>query len=174
MKKIDMLRKVFTRLTVKSCVGTNKWGQTLYSVICSCGTVFTVVGKNLRNGHTKSCGCLHRELLGMRNTLQRPHGMTRTPTHTSWSAMVQRCTDSKTADFKNYAGKIFDPWLNFNVFFSDMGERPKGTSLGRILDRGSYEPGNVFWMSQEEQNLSKRNNHALFKWEMRNKQICLT
>ena len=30
---------------------------------CSCGTVVVVLGKRLRRGTTRSCGCLRRELL---------------------------------------------------------------------------------------------------------------
>ena len=42
-----------------------------------------------------------------------------------------------------------------------MGERPEGTSLGRILDMGNYEQGNCFWMTPAEQNLAKRNRFHL-------------
>lgn len=32
-----------------------------------------------------------------------------------------------------------------------MGDRPEGTTLGRFGDTGNYEPGNVAWMTVEEQ-----------------------
>ena len=32
-----------------------------------------------------------------------------------------------------------------------MGERPGGTTLGRIGDKGNYEPGNCQWQTNEEQ-----------------------
>jgi len=40
-----------------------------------------------------------------------------------------------------------------------------GKTLGRILDRGDYEPGNVFWQTPAKQNLARPNNHALLKWQ---------
>lgn len=165
MKKIDMQGKTFSRLTVRSSAGVNKWGQALYNAECSCGSLLLVLGKSLRNGHTQSCGCLHKEELSKRNVQDARHGMTGTPTHKSWKAMVQRCTDIRTIDFKNYGGKCCDSWLIFENFLKDMGERPEGTTLGRTVDRGNYESGNAFWMTQAEQNLAKRNNNALRKWE---------
>jgi hypothetical protein len=39
----------------------------------------------------------------------------------------------------------------FRRFLEDMGERPEGTTLGRIGDEGDYVPGNVKWMTHEEQ-----------------------
>jgi hypothetical protein len=37
----------------------------------------------------------------------------------------------------------------------------EGTTLGRILDTGNYEPDNVFWMTMGEQMLHRRNKRAL-------------
>ena len=165
MRKIDMIGRAFSRLTVYASAGSDKDGLLLYNTICSCGNRQIVLGKLLRNSHTQSCGCLHKELLGKRNKEQSRHGMTNTLTHKSWTAMLQRCNNPNSADFKNYKSKCCAEWFVFENFFEYMGERPKGTTLGRILDRGNYEPGNAFWQTTEEQNLSKRNNHALLTWE---------
>lgn len=56
-KKIDMLNKKFNMLLVKEIDPTNpqKW-----LCECDCGAITIVNGGNLRNGHTKSCGCLAR------------------------------------------------------------------------------------------------------------------
>ena len=34
---------------------------------CDCGNFVEIVGIDLRNGHTKSCGCIHSEQLVNRN-----------------------------------------------------------------------------------------------------------
>lgn len=39
----------------------------------------------------------------------------------------------------------------FSNFLADMGERPEGTSLGRLGDKGNYEPGNCQWQTAAEQ-----------------------
>lgn len=48
--------------------GGNK--QVQYLCQCSCGKTLPVKGSNLRNGNTKSCGCLKKELLAQRNVNQ--------------------------------------------------------------------------------------------------------
>jgi hypothetical protein len=52
-------------------------------------------------------------------------------------------------------------WLTFEGFITSMGERPEGTTLGRILDLGSYEQGNAFWMTDAEQKLHQMNKQHL-------------
>jgi len=56
-------------------------------------------------------------------------------------------------------------WITFEGFIGSMGERPEGTTLGRILDMGNYEPGNAFWQTDAEQKLAARNKRALLKWQ---------
>jgi hypothetical protein len=50
---------------------------------------------------------------------------------------------------------ICDRWLDqkhgFNNFLADLGERRKGTTLGRFGDVGNYEPSNVAWMTPMQQ-----------------------
>lgn len=36
-------------------------GQTYWNCICECGNEFSCNGMKIRNGHTLSCGCLHKE-----------------------------------------------------------------------------------------------------------------
>lgn len=62
--------------------------------------------------------------------------------------------------FKNYGGsgiKVCDRWTNsFENFFTDMGERSTGTTLGRYADVGNYEPSNCKWMSRAEQEVERK------------------
>jgi len=83
--------------------------------------------------------------------------------------MKRRCYNPNHRNYNNYGGSgihVCDSWQAFRAFLADMEERPEGTTLGRILDRGDYEPGNCFWMTWEEQNLARKNNHALRRWEL--------
>ena len=63
-----------------------------------------------------------------------------------------------------YPVLVCPEWMTFEGFLSSMGPRRAGTTLGRILDMGNYEPGNVFFMTRAEQGLAKRNKNALLKW----------
>ena len=48
----------YDKLTVLKYSGLNKYGQVLWKCKCDCGNIVKVLGVNLRNGNTKSCGCL--------------------------------------------------------------------------------------------------------------------
>lgn len=53
--KIDLTGQRFGKLTVLDYAGDLKW-----NCVCDCGKTTTVKGKYLRNGDTKSCGCLQK------------------------------------------------------------------------------------------------------------------
>ncbi|GHU70004.1 hypothetical protein FACS1894184_14840 [Clostridia bacterium] len=56
---IDMIGKVYNRLTVVEQAGKSRCGDNMYVCICECGRKTTIRGADLRSGHTKSCGhCL--------------------------------------------------------------------------------------------------------------------
>ena len=63
---INLHGKRFTRLTVLDrgkTVSRGEEGSVVYWVCrCDCGGIHEVRGAELRNGHTRSCGCLQAEL----------------------------------------------------------------------------------------------------------------
>lgn len=62
MKKIDLTGNVFGRLTVLGDDGTrNKNSNVLWLCSCECGNTTHVRADHLKNGRTKSCGCLNEE-----------------------------------------------------------------------------------------------------------------
>lgn len=60
-KFINLANKVFGRLTVKGIVGRDKRNRHLWKTTCECGADKIVIGEYLRNGNTKSCGCIRKE-----------------------------------------------------------------------------------------------------------------
>ena len=86
------------------------------------------------------------------------HGMTGTPTFISWSAMIARCSNPKTARFKYYLGKgitVCPGWQRFENFLADMGERPNGKTLERLDSSRGYYPANCVWATPKEQALNR-------------------
>lgn len=95
----------------------------------------------------------------------RTHGLTNTPTYSSWEAMRQRVGNPKSKDYPRYGGRgivICERWLakgigqghvssGFQNFLEDMGDKPEGHSLDRIDNDGNYEPGNCRWATAKEQ-----------------------
>ena len=57
----NLIGQKFCRLTVIEEKGKNKHGSYMWLCQCDCGNKVIIDGKNLRNGHIKSCGCLHKE-----------------------------------------------------------------------------------------------------------------
>ncbi len=145
---IDITGQKFGRLTVTAVAKRASPGKpgTVWECLCDCGQITKAVAGNLKNGHTKSCGCLQRELNAERHTT---HGRSGTPTYTSWYSMKSRCTNPNTDSYKYYGAKgvkVCSRWLEFENFLEDMGERPsRDYCLSRKKDSGNYEPGNVTW-----------------------------
>lgn len=77
------------------------------------------------------------------------HGMRKTKTYASWASMHDRCKRSK--NYLSKGIKICDRWKEFMNFYSDMGERPEGSSLDRIDPYGDYEPQNCRWADRTTQ-----------------------
>lgn len=65
--KVPMVGKKFGRLTVlrESEKRSGKRRKLMYHCICECGNECDVVGEGLRNGYTKSCGCIYNETRGL-------------------------------------------------------------------------------------------------------------
>ncbi len=68
VKAIDLTGEKFQRLSVIKRVENTGYcksrpnGKPTWKCECQCGVIINVMGDSLRSGHTKSCGCLNREL----------------------------------------------------------------------------------------------------------------
>lgn len=70
MKKINLMGRIFGRWTVIKEIGKDKYGNILWLCKCTCKnhTEKIVNSRDLRNGDSKSCGCLCKEMLCMPKT----------------------------------------------------------------------------------------------------------
>ena len=154
----------FGRLTVLEYVGKDKSNKyTEWLCKCQCGNEKVILGKNLLNHATQSCGCLNNEIITK-------HGLTRVghihPLFNTWYNMISRCYHSYEASYKIYGGRgieVCDRWRNsFVNFLEDMGDKPSpNTSIDRIDGNGNYEPSNCRWATAKQQQNNLRSNRLI-------------
>ena len=97
--------------------------------------------------------------LAKRNKDNAIHGMTGTPTYKTWDAMKRRVRCRTDKDYGNYGGRGIDMdprWNSFISFYKDMGNKPNGTTIGRIDNCKGYWPNNCRWETILQQNNNRR------------------
>lgn len=161
-KPLELAGLVFGRLTVISLAeGRSKKRDRLWKAACTCGTVVTVPGYRLLDGHITSCGCgSSRRSVGLRSLV---HGKSKKPefrrTYSIWVGMRQRCTNKNRKGYVDYGGRgvsCCERWNSFEAFLEDMGVCPEGLTIERVNNNGNYEPTNCIWADMVTQNRNKR------------------
>ncbi|NOR27639.1 MAG: AP2 domain-containing protein [Lutibacter sp.] len=129
---------------------------------CDCGVVKEFLLSNLRNGHTKSCGCLNKELIKERSFKHGCSGYNKIPLYSVWTSMKQRCYNKKDKSYHNYGGRgisICTEWMNdFKLFYdwSLINGYKKGLQIDREDNDGDYTPNNCRFVTVQINVLNKR------------------
>ena len=167
-KKIDMTGRVIGRLLVIEECGRDSRGEALWRCRClgktgdDCGNEVIVLGSNLRNEHTTSCGCYKRERAAEVHTT---HGESQTRLYAIWADMLARTGVHKGAPERDkhnyqYRGiKVCDEWLvfeNFRDWALSHGYKDDLQIDRRDNDKG-YCPENCRWVTPKENANNRRN-----------------
>lgn len=148
--------------------------------ICpACGKEFVTEYSNVKNGYTKSCGCVRAEQLRILGKANKTHGKRYTRLYRVWMGMRMRCYNPNNKSYEDYGGRgiyICDEWMkqgpdnpgfmNFYnwAYANGYYDQPKGTSQKKILtiDRidvnGPYAPWNCQWVTRTYQGIHRTDN----------------
>lgn len=158
----------FGRLVVLAEAPRGKNRTLWFRVLCDCGTVKVVRKCQLADKTTKSCGCLRREVCARIGASSAIHGASggrdSSGTYKCWVSIKNRCYGENDPSYPAYGGRgitMHEEWQrSFQAFLRYVGQRPsKDHSIDRYPNQdGNYEPGNVRWADDKEQNRNKRNN----------------
>ena len=159
MKKIDLSGLRFGRWKVlcqSRDVGNRN--QIKWICKCDCGIVKSVQADSLRNGSSKSCGCLAIESKREKKT----HGMSKSRIYRIYRHMINRCGNANVESFPIYGGRgiaVCDEWDNFEAFheWSRANGYADNLSIDRIDNNKGYSPSNCRWVSVTDQARNKRN-----------------
>ena len=144
----------FGRLVAQEFAGfAVKSSAALWRCLCDCGQEKVVRAAHIRNGATRSCGCLQKERA---DSVRVTHGQSRGKLHRLWCNVKTRCFNPNGQDYARYGGRgitMRAAWADsFEAFAAEVGEPPNALStLERIDNDRGYEPGNVVWASRKEQ-----------------------
>jgi hypothetical protein len=161
----------FGRLVFKNREQNDGKGRERWICECDCGKIDIFQSSHIKSGATKSCGCLHKELL---SKIRFKHGCSgnvngkrKSIYYTIWQSMRDRCKNKNSNYYHNYGGrgiKVSEEFHDFITFYNylmeTIGPRPAGDySIDRINNDGNYEKGNLRWATRKEQ----RNNQSRMK-----------
>lgn len=170
-KLIDLTGQRFGRLTVIEKSPSRRGDKTWWSCKCDCGSTLEVWSVYLRNGTTKSCGCLNREMCSARLKAYRKRngadGRSKTRLHSIWAGMKERCLSPGSHAYALYGGRgitVCDEWRNSFDAFRDWALThgySEDLSIDRIDVDGDYCPENCRWADAITQSNNTRCNHML-------------
>lgn len=162
----DEKGNLYGRLKVLSLSHIDKKHNAVWKCVCSCSNELNVIARDLRNGHTKSCGCINRK-----------HGLSKHPLYDIWSSIIGRCHRPKNKAFDNYGGrgiKVCNEWrkdfLAFFKFAKNNGWR-RGLDIDRCDNSDGYNPSNCRFVTRSQNMRNTRSNVFI---TMMGEKKCLT
>jgi hypothetical protein len=132
---------------------------------CDCGKEFDCMILAVKNGNTKSCGCLRDNKIQQQGFKNKDHGQRNHRLYKSWQGMLRRCNNPNDFGYYNYGGRgieVCNRWKDINNFLLDMySTYQEGLELDRINVNGNYEPENCKWVTRKQNMNNMRRNRIV-------------
>ena len=159
----NLVGQKFGKLTVLDQGGRSKDRHVLWNCVCDCGNMLKVASSDLVSGHSKSCGCLQKEITSV---IRYKHGDRDARLYQIWKSMRKRCENTNCKSFQYYGAKgvsVCSDWQDYRAFKEWAmqsgydNDAPYGAcTLDRIDPFGDYEPSNCRWVDLKIQARNKR------------------
>lgn len=145
---IDMTGQRYGRLVVLSCAGRSLQGKAKWNCLCDCGKELIVHACPLRDGRTRSCGCLRNETTrrmftthGLRSTLR--YHMLHDAKKRAQKKHVPFSLTLDTMPVIPATCEVLGIPLHSSAGEEQSARRDISPSLDRIVPNVGYVPGNV-------------------------------
>jgi hypothetical protein len=142
--------------TLSSCLilGVHRKNKrTIATAQCHCGKVFETHLSRLKNGSTKSCGCLQKACV-------KTHDLTKHKHFNKARTAFARCNNTKHPKYKDYGKRGIEcRFKNVPELVNYLDKMPgwfPGATVDRINNDGHYEPGNLRWSTAVNQRTNQR------------------
>src|SRR6266850_3064082 len=91
--KLDLTGKIIGRLRIIELSHIDRHGSTVWKCLCNCGVTVFKRGASLNTpSHTRSCGCLRKEVTSARKTI---HGLSKSVEWQSYRNARSRCMNKR-------------------------------------------------------------------------------
>lgn len=158
-KFIDITGKRFGLVSIlRKTDERTKDNRIVWECRCDCGKVLFRSAKDLKSGHTKSCGCFRDEVVKNNNPNTR-HSLRYHPLYKKLMDMKSRCYNKNNKRYYLYGErgiKICKGWLDSIQAFVDWATKTgwtKEMTIDRIDSNKDYCPENCQWLTRSEHSI---------------------